>query len=198
MSLIKERPILFSSVMVRAILDGTKTQTRRVIKLRNDSIIDLLDDDYLNERGFCSIDTEKYHAKQTLCPFGKRGDSLWVREIFAQVSIPNGTTAREIITVYKADNPQGLLIPNKWEPSIFMPRRASRITMEITNIRVEQIQQISLEDVEAEGIRAFHDAEKLNGDCPEFIKLWNEINAKRGFSWESNPFVWVIEFEVKR
>ncbi len=210
MSLIKERPILFSSAMVRAILDGTKTQTRRVIKLRKDSIVDLFDDDYLSEKGFCGFDTENFHNRQVKCPFGKVGDLLWVRETWADVTSAFNDADEIRHAAFKADESvydvygqiqyleklgdSGIYV-DKWKPSIFMPRFASRIALEITNIRVEQIQQISLEDSEAEGIRAFHDAEKLNGDCSEFIKLWNEINSKRGFSWESNPFVWVIEFQ---
>jgi hypothetical protein len=149
----KERPILFSAPMVRAILDGRKTQTRRVIKEK------LM-------RG------EGAHVNN--CQYGKPGDRLWVRETFCY----HDYLARYL---YKADGVTGV----KWKPSIFMPRIASRIMLEITGIRVERLQDISEEDAIAEGWPKSSDW---------YRSLWESINGQG--SWVLNPWVWVIEFMV--
>jgi len=202
----KERPILFSAPMVRAILEGRKTQTRRVIKPQpNDSE---LSDDVLpaTTYGYAWRDDGDgvWH-----CPYGAPGDRLWVRETFihepadycweASVSIP----CRPASTVYRADveDPRG----GRWTPSIHMPRALSRIDLEVTGVRVERLQDISEADAMAEGIDRV--GERFKGYMPlhtgeqydpalaktSFSQLWESINGDR--SWADNPFVWVIEFK---
>ena len=190
----KEKPILFSAEMVRAILDGRKTQTRRVSTYQR----------FLwTENGIAAQDGDSPVA----CPYGKVGDHLWVRETWS--SYINAITL-EVGYVYKASH--GLLPGQKWKPSIHMPRKASRITLEITNVRVEHLQDISEQDAIAEGIinEVYVQGEPLSScwwnyqnkiygsalDSPidSFRSLWNLINATK-HPWESNPWVWVIEFK---
>ena len=173
-----ERPIIFNSEMVNAILKGEKTQTRRGMKSPPP-------EDMSGEWG----------AK---CPYGAPGDELWVRETWGVAVVPDGTTANKIFTVYKADDPK--FYGDRWHPSIFMPRNRSRIQLRITNVRVERVRDISVEDAYAEGVRnPFYGRGTVGGDFSVvnvmFPELWNSINAKSGYSWESNPLVWVIEFE---
>ena len=185
----KERPILFSVPMVRAILDGHKTQTRRVV----------------SPRIYC----HELHR----CPYGVPGDQLWVREtwdLVPQDSKPStdGSSVWDIhyaaggkektIEMPPRFNPV-LYTPQRWRPSIHMPRLASRITLEVKDVRVVRVQDISRDDCLAEGIgtpcRKFgYHGEYCN--CIDwFSNLWDSINAKRGFGWDVNPWVWVIEFE---
>jgi hypothetical protein len=174
----KEHPIIFSSEMVRAILEGRKTMTRRIIKPQP------CEGDWLR----------KFHLEKWIseCPFGQTGDHLWVREthdvVFAGYKDGRG---RQII--YRATNPDW---PYGWTPSIHMPRWASRITLEITNIRVERVQEITTEDSIKEGVTIYpyEDAAWRW----KFRRLWDSINGKG--AWERNDFVWVIEFkrEVSR
>lgn len=176
----KERPILFSGDMVRAILYGQKTQTRPVIA---DKILDRFEsvdpDDY--GEGMPSYETEdgQLILLSDLCPYGQVGDRLWVRETFTWDDISGKF-------LYKADNHYDLPYQSKWKPSIHMPRKASRITLEITDIRIERLQDISEEDAIAEG---------MNPELPraKFRSLWESINGKG--SWNLNPWVWVIEFK---
>lgn len=191
---VKERPMLFSAPMVRAILDGRKTQTRRIMK------------DPFN--GF---------------PHGKPGDRLWVRETWANVDTAptwNGAAmCEESQIVYRADfGPEP--VDWNWRPSIHMPRAASRINLEITGIRVERLNDISESDAVAEGIESFR---PVPGDGPgspydgyiykdytgknavpyfitdpreSFRTLWESINGPG--SWGKNPWVWVIDFQDLR
>ncbi|MBR7929450.1 hypothetical protein [Burkholderia ambifaria] len=223
----KERPILFSGPMVRAILGGQKTQTRR-IAIPKRSYIDFIgggpkDGPDWNDPacwGFEDPNTGLWWALrgdeqcyQLPCPHGHVGDRLWVRETWAQpVALDPGPT------VYRADYPA--CVPKEfenvpgaaeitWKPSIHMPRLASRITLEITGVRVERLQSISEADAISEGIEVFEtDDPDLQGmwrDYSEdglasgnpigsFLTLWDGINAARGYGWEANPFVWVLEF----
>ena len=181
----KERPIIFSGEMVRAILDGRKTQTRRVIKPQPDHI-------HTFQKG---ILLPQIGDKEIRCPYGQPGDRLWVRETWAK-----NNPVLDAKVCYRAD----LMSPDlgkPWKPSIYMPRWASRITLEIVNVRVERVQEITEADVIAEGIGAFTLARGVLSDAPpdprwKFIELWNSINANRGYGWEINPWVWVIEFKV--
>jgi len=196
-----EKPILFNGKMVRAILEGRKTQTRRVIKPQPvyDSFIHL-------GAGISGL-WRGYPADQTIpiweayCPYGRPGDQLWVRETFCPVD-DREFGGKEWVDYratpkYSSEHPAGWEIepgnPNalKWKPSIFMPRKFSRIQLEITGVRVERIQEITDEDIVAEG-GCIYGA----GAWEWFIPLWDGINAKRGFSFESNPWVWVVEFRV--
>lgn len=177
----KERPILFSTDMVKAILDDKKTMTRRVIKHPEKY-------ERIRECDFC-------------CPYGKVGQRLWVRETWDSDCTCCNPKCNGVI--YKAGY-SGVIVPDKWRPSIFMPRWASRITLEITNIRVERLQEITEKDALAEGVDWYSIENKIEGigrwiegigRCQQaFRKLWDSINTKRGYSWESNPWVWVISF----
>ena len=204
----KEHPILFSAEMVRAILAGRKTQTRRIIKpqpeLRGgvwhwkniawDTANAQISDEFIIDH----------------CPYGTVGDTLWVREAFA-TDIPgceeqSGITYRADHIDPKGDGPAN---PIKWKPSIHMPRWASRISLEITDIQVERVQDISDSDVYAEGlpedgssyddaIQALSAGLPIHERTPErhwFRGLWDSINAKRGYGWDSNPWVLVIHFK---
>lgn len=197
----KERPILFSAPMVRAILDGKKTQTRRVVKPIPPYEFALCD-----AKGCCcwaetGDESDEWWPNDgpLRCPYGTIGDRLWVREAYCEAN-DRGAEIR-MPFLYRADkglkgNKWWADKPNlKWRPSIHMPRGVSRITLEITNIRVERLQEISIEDVLKEGIPK----EKTETEhwremtADQFILLWESINGKG--SWEANPWVWVIEFK---
>jgi len=180
----KERPILFGGEMVRAILDGSKTQTRRVIKPQPDEAWTMQGPCVINGHyadGPCKSDLR--------CPYGKSGDRLWVKETF--MPLTKGFA-------YRADGLINEKFPGiNWQPSIFMPRSASRIMLEIESIRVERVQDISEEDAIAEGCGYYDKPD----DFPllplqDFCDLWDSINEKRGFGWKDNPWVWVIEFQA--
>lgn len=185
----KERPILFSAPMVRAILDGRKTMTRRIVKPQPDEECYYLVEPETRAGIFGVV----YNYNQgdsnpfVKCPYGTIGDRLWVREAFARryAIIPTIKVERFF---YRADGEhEGKL---KWKPSIHMPRRSSRITLEITNIRVERLREISKEDAISEGCE---NSEYFNVHAQlKYQQLWESINGKG--SWEANPWVWVIEF----
>lgn len=178
----KERPILFSAPMVRAIVAGTKTQTRRIVKPG------VLEDGW----------PIAYAAER--CPYGAPGDRLWVRETWAKA----GEVGDDI--EYRADNPDPL--GARWRPSIHMPRWASRLLLEVTAVRVERLQDISEDDACAEGVQeldgtldelALYARAKKMGECATdsrvwFAELWDSINGTRA-PWASNPFVWVVSFK---
>lgn len=193
----KEHPILYSTPMVQAILQGRKTITRRVVKPQP-RIDKQTGDVYLKSFNEVIPVEEWAQAHAALCPYGKVGDKLWVRETFAVI----GHTTKHY--VYKADA-EG--IPKwedmKWKPSIFMPRAACRITLQITSEKVERLQDITEDQAIAEGIfyneglkgftsdnegRNFHASDPRKS----FMKLWIAINGED--SWDANPFVWAIGF----
>ena len=219
----KERPILFSTPMVKAILDGKKTQTRRVIKPQPEEhviIPDKINGLKWNGVNYGSITRDERGSiaetsLATICPYGQPGDTLWVRETwnvcdvgydgyngafeagYPLVTIPASKPEYGNMVYYKADGNE----EPPWRPSIHMPRWASRITLQITNIKVERVQDITEKDAVAEGIEThlsgcwtptggYADNARL-----AFGALWDSINAKRGYSWDDNPWVWVIEFE---
>ncbi len=170
----KERPIIFSTENVKAILNGQKTQTRRVIKPQPNNLYPLqqwVDDKPQPTDTYVEFPSYKYFQ----CPYGQVGQRLWVKETFNDYFVPLGI-------IYKAN---GNPIPNneKWRPSIHMPRWASRITLEITEIRVERQLDITLEDAIAEGF----------GEVKEFNETFLRLNPKLK---EVNPWVWVIEFAI--
>lgn len=183
-----ERPIIFSGAMVRAILDGTKTQTRRIVK-----------DDAWHNFGDCDTDgrmVDAWAVDPTLCPYGKAGDRLWVRETHAPGADHWGAWARRMDCdgsgpdpqiFYAADGGERPFI-ERWRPSIHMPRFASRITLEITEVRAQRLHDITEADVVAEGVStpgpfAVH----------HFMDLWTSINGRE--SWPANPWVWVLSFK---
>lgn len=209
----KERPILFSAPMVRAILDGTKTQTRRVIKPQPITLNNLwywfL---YIKCVGFKNMD-ELAKIMKPHCKYGQVGDQLWVRETYYPIypqdpTYNNGNPIEyDYAATYKHGDRLGDLmgVKKKWKPSIHMPRKASRIQLEITNIRVERLNEISAKDIINEGavLRA-HDDEFGHNPVSAFdqkvymdlrslwAKGWESINGTG--SWDKNPWVWVIEF----
>jgi len=208
-----ERPILFSASMVRALLDGSKTQTRRVVKWRdlqpglNLSFSGLEVYSYvpglftLEGRSRNSVESR---SSPTRCPYGDPGDRLWVREAFGisydGSSIPwtGADPQRDGEVIYRAtfdEKPEEGRLP--WKPSIHMPRWASRIVLEITGVRVERLQAISEADARAEGVvpndgYAGPPEFRNSGWKKAYRVLWEQINGAG--SWDANPFVWVVEF----
>lgn len=176
----KERPILFSAPMVRAILDGRKNQTRRALNPQPDGGIQFnpcTPHGVLNGKG----DT-------LICKFGKRGDRLWVRETWSQH--PQFADIAFRADGEEFEDSDGFTWILKWKPSIHMPRWASRIMLEITNVRVERLRDIGEDDAIAEGVSL--------SNFPmipiyEYKELWESLNGKG--SWDLNPWVWVIEFK---
>jgi hypothetical protein len=206
----KERPILFSAPMVRAILEGRKTQTRRVVKHYGISNVRRVSGPCSKLGDFDFIfphedePTEDGNGHIVACPYGKSGDRLWVRETFGERLGRFWYRADPMVDdcVAKSTN-------MKWKPSIFMRRGQSRITLEITGVRVDRLQEISESDAIAEGIAHFylgpaHDVRnptKWGIEKPPFAEtpndayatLWDKINTKRA-PWASNPWVWCISF----
>lgn len=186
-----EKPILFSGEMVRAILDGRKTQTRRIIKPQPKYLIG-------DERRRLNIKHNPGLKDLFLriSKYGQLGDRLWVRETWKYWRIDGG------LVIYKADKHDDVKANAKWKPSIHMPRLASRITLEILNVRVERLNDISEQEALAEGVRRYGEEPiaKYGIEYPlmltaknAFAWLWESINGPD--SWELNPWVWVIEFK---
>ncbi len=182
---LKEKPITFRTDMVQATLAGNKTNTRRVIKpqpkyiqiLRNGKIETSFDG------GFdCDV-------KYIKCPY-EIGQPLWVRETWQESKWFNDKY------IYKAMTPRYAGEMNtKWKSSRYMPRKAARLFLKITNIRIERVQDISVSDIWKEGIPAapYKDTIALK---MAFVNLWDSINKKRGYEWDLNSYVWVYDFEV--
>lgn len=206
----KSRPIIFNAEMIRAILADKKTQTRRVI----DQKVALHAKYIIYERDkYTFYNDEGLPNYYRQCPYGKRDDYLWVREAIIRKSFGlqpfDGVTYAADLTAVLGEGPLGsycdrAILDWNWKrnylPSIFMPKWASRITLKIIDIRIERVQDITFDDVVTEGIPQFTGARGVLSDDPpdprwKFIELWDSINAKRGYTWESNPRVWVISFE---
>jgi hypothetical protein len=207
---VAERGILFSAPMVRALLAGTKTQTRRAVKPQPPEWAKFpqqvgVPADGLWEWTDRNEDTDDLqhwpnYDKPMRCPYGKPGDRLWVRETWRE-RLGDGTYA------YRATHDGPFTWESyKWRPSIFMPRAASRITLEITAVRVERPQDISHADAIAEGIEADVQAgdtaplwrEYRTGGTTispthSYRTLWEQINGPD--SWDANPWVWMLEFK---
>ncbi len=208
-----ERPILFNDAMVRAILSGAKTQTRRPVKSARAG------------DAFCAHGIEGRHvfasseawamkyasdpSNGELCPFGAPGDLLWVRECFG-IFDRTGFGGREGYAVaYRADELDGVdrgvqwidgpedwteerwKADSKWRPSIHMPRWASRLVLRVTDVRVERVKDITNRDATAD-----LGASPITRDCkvPKFARIWDEVYG----TWAANPWVWVVGFEVVR
>jgi hypothetical protein len=203
----KHTPILFSTAMVQAILDGRKTQTRRVVKPQPDGFVD--DPHYetivpYNGKIVNGLPLAKSVgglSPAIKCPYGQPGDVLWVRETWC----PDFIDEVVMRYVYKADNNEDRW---KWKPSIHMPREAARLFLRIKSVRVERLLEISEEDALAEGIGRIkvphrnyelvyrdylHHGVFFPVPLPSFTSLWQSINGPE--SWEANPWVWVVEFE---
>jgi len=208
----KERPILFSGTMVNAILDGRKTQTRRIVKnVEGNSwkLLDSYESKWFNpNRGDLWVFSEwisessKGQAIQRFkCPYGKVGDQLWVRETHAIQPVRSILGAVDEVYYKASCKPKHLEKVKKWRPSIHMPRWASRIQLEITDIRVERLNDISEQDAKCEGVEklpiGWRDYKNPNlpfsDAISSFITLWRSINGED--SWRQNPWVWVVEFK---
>jgi len=205
----KEQPIIFSTKMVRAILNGQKTQTRRVVRPQPTGSVRV--------SPFVPSGLEDGHGKEIRCPY-TIGDHLWVREsIGIHVRPSDGI---EGVCIYRADLPDGpdVTFEPHWTPSIHMPRWASRITLDITAVHLEHLQKISDSDAKAEGVQK----NWIGDDCPpeyadewmnytpndkegfpclsakeSYRTLWDAINGEReGCNWESDPWVWVVEYKI--
>ena len=192
----KERPIIFSAPMVRAILAGTKLQTRRALK-------------QVQVRSAAMPEPE-WRSVHTLCPYGQRGDRLWVKETWRVCGGKEYEYQQDPSQVMYRATHQEDGFPFTWEsyvwrPSIYMPRWASRILLDVTAIRVERLQDISEADALAEGITPKWEPgcsgrlmEALGGfsfrpAASAYAELWEQINGPG--SWDANPWVWVIEFK---
>lgn len=232
-----DRPVLMSAPMVRALLDGKKSQTRRVCNDQDDGL------QWKHVEGVATW-PENWDGKKALpytgwivsypnmplwlprtCPYGEPGDRLWVRETWAHYQTINsirrydGASSSQVsdgLAGYKADGfdtieefrehvraMSGLDLEeveingSRWRPSIHMPRWASRLTLRITDVRVERLQDISPDDAAAEGWPGPDAAGTIASSYPIawYSHLWEKINGKRA-PWSSNPFVWTLTFEV--
>lgn len=191
----KERPILFSAPMVQAILDGSKTQTRRVVKPQPSS------GDHFGFDDKQRLQVPAWYGLWLLaCPYGQPGDRLWVRETWAAPD--HGAQLGFDVLAFRATHSDSEIPGGRWRPSIHMPRWASRITLEVTGVRVERLQDISEADAMAEGVWRTVSGHYSYGDeynpsyataCDAFRGLWESINGPG--SWEANPWVWVVEFK---
>jgi hypothetical protein len=215
----RERSILFNGPMVRAILEGRKTMTRRVCPY----ILNIATNEVVGARWFNEL--KEWHLINNKdigvgrwdvkCPYGQSGDRLWVRETFFEqadpdTSVPYTPPRYSYRATYDyenysdpfVDDGDGGITWNKdgtikspWRPSIHMPRWASRLLLEVTSVRVERVQDITHNDALREGVS--YDLSKQDGSpIDRFRLLWNSINAKRGCGWDANPWVWVVEFKV--
>jgi hypothetical protein len=211
----KERPILFNGDMVRAILEGRKTQTRRIMKVQPEQPASGAYFDAYNggpQWNWWASDNRQHLDQIVICPYGKPGDRLWVRETWRGViSISPPDQHLELgVAQYTPDQDQCRRLEyrathktngERWRPLTQMPRWASRITLEITGVRVERLQEISESDAWQEGCQDFIGKESpwkgvlAPATVHGFASLWESVYGPG--AWESNPWVWVIEFKRK-
>ena len=196
----KERPILFNAQMVRAILSGSKTQTRRIVKPQPNAVHD--GEPYWYIGGYrvwgyrpAAAVPLRAGGNPLPCPYGQVGDRLWVRETWARNENQLSDTRMDTSIVYRADTEQRALDnggEKPWRPSIHMPRWACRINLQITDVRIERVQDISRGDAMAEGCPF---ANMAAGPDPRewYAELWKQINGAA--SWEPNHWVWVVSFK---
>lgn len=211
-----ERGMIFNGEMVRAILDGRKTQTRRIMNVQPDTpefgVRRIIESSIAKEIGMYFWSQEdargiKARSKQFSCPYGTAGDHIWVRETWAEA----GAGAPEL-KLYRANYPDHVpshyeSVPPasdiRWTPSIHMPRNASRILLEITGVRVEKLKSISEGEAQSEGV-----AQLRQGFWKHYQPGWtqHQLSARGAFAtlwdsiygfgeWDRNPWVWVIEFK---
>jgi len=212
---VKERPILFNSEMVRAVLYGRKTQTRRPVKESTFRVEEIIPD----EPGYWTMIKDD-GGDMVKSPFGVPGDRLWVRETWRaswdgdfaiDVNYREGDQVERFYTeTLPGEATSEYITAWEWRPSIHMPRWASRIPLEITNIRVERVHDITEEDAQAEGCNKMAmvgSQDPIFGHAPVpryhkdgsykfgFKRQWDSIYANKGIGWNANPWVWVVEFQ---
>lgn len=213
----KSKPILFSAPMVNAILDGRKTQTRRVVK--DQGSIEFDGDGFVwahNSKLGHPCDYSCTSGPYDMCPYGQPGDFLWVRETHAIVPRTAYRMSDGVQQIINPDDNHDAAIfksnwdrspPGRWRPSIHMPRWASRLTLEITDVHVERLNDISADDAHAEGVQAwietfnqsssYHENGQLQAyPVTAFSRLWQSINGPD--SWDANPWVWCISFKAHK
>ncbi len=197
---VKSRPMLYSGPMVRAILDGKKTKTRRIASLHLP-----WNDTYpmswaWSDRKQLFEPVGSVSPWGVKCPYGLVGDRLWVRETWQSLAAMNQCHPSDDQYVYRATDPDWDIMEGwKWRQSIFMPRAACRINLRIESINVERLQAITDEEIVCEGFRGIGEGVgELDGKFSTlrglFSGLWNKINGPG--SWEANPFVWFVGFSV--
>lgn len=210
----RELPMLFSTEMVQAILDGRKTMTRRLVKPqpiwkeKDNTSLSCAGWSWERKKNYVAMDSWPFaesFARELVkhCPY-EIGDRLYVRETWQNFCLNRNTMpncfAGHSEYCFKAslnDATYGCCREGgckKWHPSIHMPKSAARIWLEVTNIRVEMLQDITEEDAISEGLRIGIGGQPYFSCRDAFIALWNNLNAKRGYGWDLNPFCWVIEF----
>lgn len=210
----KSRPILFSTAMVKALLAGDKTQTRRTAKLvtslpdgkgwtclqkpGTQVCLPLVDGQW-QWKPAAGDEYRPYPNIAEYCPYGQPGDQLWVRESFAVQPELWAMSHEQQPIHYLADTAPAQIEDYTGKPSIHMPQWASRLTLELTSVRIERLNDISEEDAGAEGggfLLARH--EYLDGNPDQYRQwyriLWDQINGPG--SWAANPYVWALEFKV--
>jgi len=218
MNAVKERPILFSAPMVRAILEGRKTVTRRVVKDWQVPTEDVTEQDpdlrwsAIAQShpcwGFIAAGATAQECADDLascgvCPYGKRGERLWVREAWAADAQLDSIAPRDLSQGepiwYPADGTTrqtgcAMISKGRGRPSIHMPRWASRILLEITDVRVERLQAISIGQICKEGLaRSIYEFIPVTTAFEAFAEVWDAINGDG--AWDANPWVWVVEFK---
>jgi len=207
----KETPIIMSGNHPKLILDGLKTQTRRVIKPQPELLIE----------GQLSINPKTINkfVQHFLprCPYGQVGDRLWIEQTW-RVSNVTSPMSKGIVTIeFKAGNPnvqltnnefaynqQGIYLPvtytairtRKWQSAMFMPKSIASIWNVITEVRVERLQEITANDAVAEGCYPYFEGKYFHPPRGIFRELWDSLNAKRGYGWDTNPWVWVPSFRI--
>lgn len=219
-----ERPILFSAPMIRALLAGKKTQTRRIIKPQPPGVYSVIRWTRSGRIWYPHAPGSVSGLPGARCAYGEPGDRLWVREAWALLVDPGASETWDLqiperrstqqntqlghipTPIYRANGERPDVLrahgqPMRWRPGIHMPRWASRINLEITGVKVERLQDISEEDILAEGITVPLVAEMTGipwGDIPDLFTawrlVWTHINGPE--SWEANPYVWALTFKL--
>jgi hypothetical protein len=199
----KERPITFTTEMIVAIREGRKTQTRRVIKDPNGLAPNQILSIHLMEAVYPAAESgwifwhpdrqgldefiKQRYKNGIRCPYGQPGDRLWVKEWYTI----NAFDDVLYLTDWKSE---GLEYEGMgWKSSRFMPKKYTRTWLEVTGVRVERLNDIIAEDAIAEGILVG----PSEGKRYAFSQLWDSINARRGYGWDANPWVWVVSFELR-